>query len=87
MHVDTHEMRVCKIYRKNELTPDLIKMIQKEIAQLTSLDHPNIIKCYEVLEDRNKIYIILENIVGMSLYEYVMENGELTEAQCATIAA
>lgn len=80
MNLETYEMRTVKIYRKDELTPELVAMLTKEICHFQTLDHPNIVKCFEVLEDRNKVYLILENFQGNSLYEYVMHHGELTEA-------
>ncbi len=38
------------------------QMVQQEIAILTSLSHPNVIKLYEVIDDRrvDKVYLILE---------------------------
>jgi len=43
------------------------------------LDHPNISRCFEVLEDQSKVYLIMENFSGDSLYEHVIHNGELSE--------
>lgn len=38
------------------------QMVQQEIAILTTLSHPNVIKLYEVIDDRrvDKVYLILE---------------------------
>lgn len=37
--------------RKNLLDPKEMEMLKNEIAILKDLDHPNIVKMYEFLED------------------------------------
>ena len=46
------------------------------------LDHPNIIKLFEVHETRNSIYLIMEYLDGGEFFDYLMEKGkfELTDA-------
>ena len=43
--------------------------IENEIEILRKLDHPHIIKMYEVYETKNSIYMILELIEGGQLYD------------------
>lgn len=38
---------------------------------LRSLDHKNLMKLYEVYEDRNKYYFILELLHGITLYKEI----------------
>lgn len=85
MHLDTNEMRVAKVFRKSELSQELISLVQQEILYFQRLDHPNIARCFEVVEDHQKIYVILENFQGHSLFEHVMFNGEITENQTSQI--
>lgn len=47
----SNELRFVKIYRKSEQTEETIKLIKKEIQFFKQLDHPNITKLIEVLED------------------------------------
>ncbi len=75
------------MYRKSEMTPALLKMLEQEINFLKTLDHPNIIKCTDVIEDTNKIYVVCDSVRGKSLYMHVMEHGELNESECAIISA
>ena len=44
----------------------------QEFKILKQLDHPNIIKVEEAYEDLTKIYFVLEDITGPSLFNYVM---------------
>ena len=39
---------------------------------LNTLDHPNIIKYYEDFENDNYIYLVMEQVEGMTLLEKIM---------------
>ena len=54
----TGEIRACKQLSKNKISN--LKKFQKEISILKKVDHPNIIKLYEVFEDDKYIYFFLE---------------------------
>ena len=45
-----------------------IDELRNEIEVLRSLDHPNIVKAYEVYETRNNIYVLMEYCSGGDLY-------------------
>ena len=51
------------------------------------MDHPGIVRCFDVVEDHTKIYLLLENFQGNSLFEHVMNNGELSESHTAQIVS
>ena len=40
--------------------PKMLEDMQKEISLLKQLDHPNIVKLYETVEDENAIYLLME---------------------------
>lgn len=42
-----------------------------EIATLHTLDHPNIVKYYETYNDAMYIYLVMEYITGMPLFEKI----------------
>ena len=47
-HIRTHESVAIKIFKKSKLQPDDFVRIHKEIELTKKLNHPNIIKVYEV---------------------------------------
>lgn len=49
------------------------------------MDHPNIIKLYEVFEDHRSIYLILELCVGGELFDRIIDMGHFTEPQAAIV--
>lgn len=53
----------------------------------SKIDHPNIIKILEAYEDKFKIYFILDMPKGESLFNRIMNRGQIEEANSATIAA
>mmetsp|Transcript_41577 Transcript_41577/g.54760 ORF Transcript_41577/g.54760 Transcript_41577/m.54760 type:complete len:82 (+) Transcript_41577:642-887(+) len=62
--LNTSEMKACKVYRKLELTENSLELIRREIELLKKLDHPNIIKIHNVIEDVDRIYLIIDDIRG-----------------------
>ncbi|CAK7218606.1 serine/threonine-protein kinase gin4 [Sporothrix curviconia] len=53
--------------------------IEREVAILKLIEHPNIVKLYDIWENRNEIYLILEYVENGDLFTYVSQNGALTE--------
>jgi len=49
-----------------------VEQIEAEIEVLKSLDHPNIIKVFEVYEDYNNLYIIMEVCEGGELMDRIV---------------
>lgn len=53
--------------------------INREITLQKKLNHPNILKLYEAIEDERKIYIVLELANRGSLFSLIKKNKYLTE--------
>ncbi|EPE08447.1 camk camkl gin4 protein kinase [Ophiostoma piceae UAMH 11346] len=53
--------------------------IEREVAILKLIQHPNIVKLNDIWENRNEIYLILEYVENGDLFTYVSQNGALTE--------
>ena len=51
----------------------------KEARTISQLDHPNIIKIYDVFEENNTAYYVMEYIEGENLSEMVKRQGALSE--------
>lgn len=46
------------------------KAVQREIAVLKKVDHPNIIKLVELIETNKQINLVMEYVNGVSLHTY-----------------
>ena len=49
------------------------------------MDHPNIVKVYEVYEYKDFIHIVMECINGMNLSQFMQANPNMTEDVVAEI--
>lgn len=61
------------------------KAVQREIMALKKIDHPNIIKMYDLIETSREICIVTDYIKGISLHQYVKQqctNRQVKEAVC-----
>eukprot|EP01071_Lankesteria_metandrocarpae_P008584 Lankesteria_metandrocarpae@DN4999_c0_g1_i1.p1 len=84
----TKLLRVCKVINKDKAQIP-VEQIQAEIEFMKTLDHPNIIKIFDVYEDYNSIYIIMEQCCGGELMDRVAEGrkekGEVHEKYVASV--
>lgn len=55
----------------SRVSNDLIEELRNEIRILQSLDHPNIVKAYEVYESKVNLYVVLQHCSGGNLYNRV----------------
>ena len=66
-----HSFEVAiKVLDKVKLAEN-IDLIMEEVAILNQLDHPNIVKYYETYNDHKYIYLVMELIKGMPLFEKI----------------
>lgn len=50
-------------------------MLRRELEILKTLDHPNIVKFYEIFYDEKYIHFIMEHCSGGDLYTFILRNG------------
>ena len=75
---ETGNLFACKEIEKGNLTD--YETLMSEIEILIKLDHPNIIKLYEIFENEKYIYLIMELCTGGELFNKIIEkteNGEI----------
>lgn len=63
----------------------MMEQFQTEIDALRRLQHPSIIRLYDVFLAPEKIYIVMELMEGGELFDYVVQKGTLTEEEAAGI--
>ncbi|KAI9722523.1 MAG: hypothetical protein M1828_004518 [Chrysothrix sp. TS-e1954] len=59
--------------------------IQRELAIMKLLDHPNIVKLKDVWENRSELYLIMELVDGGELFDYIDAAGGFKEDQAVWI--
>jgi calcium-dependent protein kinase len=59
--------------------------LRYEIDVLKNLDHPNILRLYEVFEDKKCIYLVTEYCEGGELFDEILHRGSFTEMDAAKV--
>jgi calcium-dependent protein kinase len=65
------ETRACKQLAKGRIAN--LEKFTLEINIMVQMDHPNIIKLYEVYEDNRYIYLIMEECSGGELFDRILD--------------
>ncbi|KAL3422326.1 CAMK CAMKL gin4 protein kinase [Phlyctema vagabunda] len=55
--------------------------IEREVAILKLIEHPNIMKLYDIWENRTEIYLVLEYADGGELFDHISSKGGLEEPE------
>lgn len=87
IHVPTNEQRAVKFIHKSGLFLDQMdaEYQLREISILTSLDHPNILRCYAIYEDTNLFYVVTEYCEGGELFDKIIKWKKFSEEQASLI--
>ncbi|KAL9121943.1 MAG: hypothetical protein Q9187_001497 [Circinaria calcarea] len=59
--------------------------IEREVVIMKLIEHPNIISLFDVWENRGELYLVLEYVEGGELFNYISENGRLSEQEAVRI--
>lgn len=62
-----------------ELVERFMEKFIKEARTISTLNHPHIIRIYDIFKENNTAYYVMEYIEGMSLAEMVKQQGALSE--------
>ena len=59
------------------------KFFEAELSILRKLDHPNILKIYEVFEDKVNYFLVSEFCSGVELFETIQSKVRFSEYEAA----
>lgn len=76
-----HPVAIKVIARKSLVDNYMYETLASEIEILKKLDHPNIVRLYDVLNTSNNVYIITEYCNGGTLDELLRKEKKLNESQ------
>lgn len=81
VHCITGTKVAMKIIDKSKLCKEDLARLFKEVQIMKLLDHPNIIRFYQVVENYQYIHLVSSYAENGELYEHVMKNGNLSESE------
>ena len=73
-NLKTGEVRACKHLSK--LNIKNLEKFRREIEILKKMDHPNIIKLYEVYESERSLYLVMEECKGGEIFDRIIKHIE-----------
>lgn len=82
-HKPTGDYRAVKVLSKQDVSPANRLKLFSEVEILRSLDHPNILKVFEVYEDEKEISIVTELCLGGELFERIVSLQKFSEIEAA----
>ncbi|XP_010541706.1 PREDICTED: CBL-interacting serine/threonine-protein kinase 26 [Tarenaya hassleriana] len=79
---ETGEAVALKILDKEKvLKHKMAEQIRREISTMKLITHPNVVRLYEVLASKTKIYIVLEFVTGGELFDKIVNHGRMKEEE------
>ena len=82
IHRITSEKVAIKVLEKDKIVDEADKeRVTREIHILKLIRHPNIIQLYEIIEDKEKLYLITEYASGGELFDYIVANQRVNELE------
>ncbi|XP_020017696.2 sperm motility kinase 2B-like [Castor canadensis] len=77
-HRVTGAQVAIKIVSKGEQS---FTSISSEVAIMKSIEHPNIVRLFHVIESKKSVYMVMEFASGGDLHDYVLEKGQVEEGE------
>jgi len=81
----TGEKVAIKVVKKSNLQGEELITLKREVENLRKLDHPNILKLYDVYETQDEVFLVMELVVGQELFDKIIEKGNYSERDASTI--
>ncbi|XP_065095529.1 uncharacterized protein Snrk [Ochlerotatus camptorhynchus] len=75
-HVFTGEKVAVKVIDKTKLDEISRAHLFQEVRCMKLVQHPNVVRLYEVIDTQTKLYLILELGDGGDLYDYIMRHDK-----------
>ncbi|WP_296603776.1 serine/threonine-protein kinase [Nocardioides sp.] len=69
-----------------ETTPDLARAL-REARSSAALNHPHVVSIYDVIEDDDQLWLVMEYVPSRTLAEIIAAEGALTPERAARIGA
>ncbi|XP_066516019.1 serine/threonine-protein kinase SIK1-like [Hoplias malabaricus] len=80
-HKVTKTQVAIKIIDKTRLDSSDLEKLNREVQIMKLLNHPHIIKLYQVMETKDMLYIVTEYAKNGEMFDYLASNGRLSEEE------
>ncbi|XP_035230990.1 MAP/microtubule affinity-regulating kinase 3-like isoform X6 [Stegodyphus dumicola] len=80
-HLPTGKEVAIKIIDKTQLNPSSLQKLFREVRIMKILDHPNIVKLFQVIETEKTLYLVMEYASGGEVFDYLVAHGRMKEKE------
>ncbi|XP_042250350.1 serine/threonine-protein kinase NIM1 [Thunnus maccoyii] len=78
-HALTKDKVALKILDRTRLDTQAQRLLSREITSMESLQHPNVVRLYEVVETPSRLFLVLEYAGGGDLHNKIYNEGKLSD--------
>ncbi|KAK9290749.1 hypothetical protein L1049_008925 [Liquidambar formosana] len=78
-HILTGLKVAIKIFELRSINDSSAERVRREINIMKLFAHPHVVRLYEVIETRSRIYVVMELMDSGELFDYITENSRLQE--------
>lgn len=87
VHIDSQEnFFAIKIVTKSKLSEEDEVALQDEIDILKKLEHPNIIRLFDVFDEKENYYLITEKMMGGELFDRIVQKTIYNEKEARDVS-
>ncbi|NP_001397179.1 serine/threonine-protein kinase MARK2 isoform 7 [Mus musculus] len=80
-HILTGKEVAVKIIDKTQLNSSSLQKLFREVRIMKVLNHPNIVKLFEVIETEKTLYLVMEYASGGEVFDYLVAHGRMKEKE------
>ncbi|XP_016368132.1 MAP/microtubule affinity-regulating kinase 3-like isoform X3 [Sinocyclocheilus rhinocerous] len=80
-HILTGSEVAIKIIDKTQLNPTSLQKLSREVTIMKNLNHPNIVKLFEVIETEKTLFLVMEYASGGEVFDYLVAHGRMKERE------
>nr|CDS28812.2 serine:threonine protein kinase MARK2 [Hymenolepis microstoma] len=80
-HVITGKEVAIKIIDKTQLSPSSRQKLFREVRIMKMLDHPNIVKLFEIIANDKVLYLVMEYASGGEVFDFLVTHGKMAERE------
>eukprot|EP00038_Savillea_parva_P018638 m.24678 g.24678 ORF g.24678 m.24678 type:complete len:682 (-) comp4179_c0_seq1:124-2169(-) len=78
-HTLTGAEVAIKIVDKTSLNESSMAKLKREVDIMKQMDHPNIVKLYQVIDTDTTLYLVMEYAAGGEVFDYLVDHGRMQE--------
>ena len=84
-HSTIDDEMVVKLMLRKNLDAEAIVGLEAEVMSLRKLNHPNVVKMYDFLEDKRAFYLFMERVQGGELFERIQKKSSYSELEARSL--